>query len=325
MAYATIIIESKLGSRCLMYEPAMKNNQLVISEKAATPNIVYVSTFPPRKCGIATFAEDLSNAMDEMFAPMIQSKVIAMNPSHVHSYNYPRKVIFQINQNRQQEYIEIAHQINQIDSVHLVNIQHEFGIFGGEWGSYLVPFTKALEKPLVITFHTVLPNPTKIIFSNVGSLAGNAKAIIVMTYLSKEILVRDYGLAPRKIYVIPHGIHSRSFTKSKQAKVSLGYSDRVVLSTFGLLGRNKGLEYVIDALPEVLKKTSDFVYIILGVTHPVVLEKEGESYRNFLINKIHELHLYDHVKLYNNYFTLNELLHFLKATDIYISLSLIHI
>ena len=305
-----------------MFETVIKNKQVVTSEQSTAPCIVYISTFPPRQCGIATFTEDLSKAMNEMFAPMIQSKIIALNPSYVHSYNYPRKVIFQINQNDPQELTEMAQQINQIDSIHLVNIQHEFGIFGGEWSSYLIPFTETLEKPLVITFHTVLPNPTKKILTIVGSLVNNAKAIIVMTYLSKEILVQDYGFSPRKIHVIPHGIHSKPFTSSKKAKMSLGYSGKVVLSTFGLLGRNKGLEYVIDALPEVLKRTSNFVYIIFGATHPVILEKEGESYRNLLINKIHELQLYEHVKLYNKYFTLNELLHFLRATDIYISPSL---
>jgi len=299
-----------------------ENDQTATLEQTYTPIVVYVSTFPPRKCGIATFTEDLVNAMDEMLAPMVQSKVTAMNPSHVHSYKYPRKVLFQIHQDNQQEYIEIAKQINRMDSVYLVNIQHEFGIFGGERGSYLVPFIEALEKPVIITFHTVLPNPNERIFNIVGSLAENAKAITVMTDLSKRVLVQDYGLSARKIHVIPHGIHSRPFTPSKQAKMALGYSDRVVLSTFGLLGRNKGLEYVIDALPEVLKRNPNFVYIIFGATHPVILEKEGESYRNFLISKIYDLQLYDNVKLYNKYFALNELLHFLKATDIYISPSL---
>ncbi len=299
-----------------------ENSQTATFEQTYTPIVVYVSTFPPRKCGIATFTEDLVNAMDEMLAPMVQSKVTAMNPSHVHSYKYPRKVLFQIHQDNQQEYIEIAQQINRMDSVHLVNIQHEFGIFGGERGSYLVPFIEALEKPVVITFHTVLPHPNKRILNIVGSLAENAKAITVMTDLSKRVLIQDYGLSARKIHVIPHGIHPRPFTPSKQAKMALGYSDRVVLSTFGLLGRHKGLEYVIDALPEVLKRNPNFVYIIFGATHPVVLEREGESYRNFLTSKIYDLQLYDNVKLYNKYFALNELLHFLKATDIYISPSL---
>jgi len=122
--------------------------------------------------------------------------------------------------------------------------------------------------------------------------------------------------------VIPHGIHSQPYTTSKQAKTTLGYSDRMVLSTFGLLSRSKGLEYVIEALPQVVRRFPNFIYIIFGATHPMVLNLEGESYRNFLIEKVSSLGLFNHVKLYNRYFPLSELLHFLKATDIYISPSL---
>ena len=284
--------------------------------------IIYVSTFPPRRCGIATFTEDLTHAMDEMLAPTVRSRITAMNPNDVLSYRYPRKVVFQINQDRQEEYIATAQRINELSEVQLVNIQHEFGIFGGQRGSHLIPLLQALKKPVVITFHTVLPDPDEELYSTVRSLAENSNAIIVMTNLSKTLLTQQYAIPRAKVKVIPHGIHSQPYTLSKQAKMTLGYSDKVVLSTFGLISRGKGLEYVIDSLPEVVKKYPDFVYIIFGATHPVVLRQEGESYRNFLIEKIYHLGLYDHVKLYNRYFPLNELLHFLKATDIYISPSL---
>ncbi|MFC1987062.1 glycosyltransferase [Chloroflexota bacterium] len=292
------------------------------SEVTGELSVVYISTFPPRECGIATFTQDLTRAMDGMLAPMVKSKIVAMNTKGVVSYRYPRKVILQINQDNQEEYIQAAQAINQMDGVQMVSIQHEFGIFGGEWGSYLIPLVKALRKPVVITCHTVLPDPDAGLLNTVRSLAESASAIIVMTNLSKRILTQEYGVAARKIKVIPHGIHSRPYTSSRHAKMTLGYSDRVVLSTFGLLSRGKGLEYVIDALPEVARKFPNFVYIIFGVTHPVVLSNEGESYRNFLIEKVHKLGLFDHVKLYNQYFPLSELLHFLEATDIYISPSL---
>ncbi|MBI4283600.1 MAG: glycosyltransferase [Chloroflexi bacterium] len=285
-------------------------------------SVVYLSTFPPRLCGIATFTEDLTRAMDEMLAPMVTSRITAMNRSGVISHKYPRKVIFQINQDNQQEYIETALKINQMDEVRMVNIQHEFGIFGGQRGAYVIPLVQALEKPVVITFHTVLPDPDEELYETVRSLAENASAIIVMTSLSRRILSQQYAIPPKKIKVIPHGIHSRPYTSSQRAKIALGYSDRVVLSTFGLMNKDKGLEYVIDALPQVVKKFPDFVYIIVGATHPDVLRDEGESYRNFLIDKVYSLGLYDHVKLYNRYFPVNELLHFLEATDIYISTSL---
>lgn len=284
--------------------------------------IVYVSTFPPRKCGIATFTEDLTRAMDDLLAPAIKSKIVAMNRDDVAGYHYPRKVILQINQDRDSDYLQAARSLNRREEVRLINIQHEFGIFGGEWGSKLIPFLKALKKPSVITFHTVLPDPSEKLRTVVQALAEYSGAVTVMTQRSKMILQQEYGIAPEKIRVIPHGIHSAPYTTSKQAKKALGFADRTVLSTFGLLGRGKGLEYVIEALPEVVKRFPKVIYLIFGATHPTVLKEEGESYRNGLIQKVHDLGLKDHVKFYNKYFSLNQLLRNLRATDIYISPSL---
>ena len=285
-------------------------------------SVAYLATFPPRQCGIATFTEDLTHAMDEMLAPLVNSRIVAMNRSGVVRHRYSRKVILQINQDNQEEYIETALRINQMDEVRLVNIQHEFGIFGGQRGAYLIPLVQAIKKPVVITCHTVLPDPDEELYTIVRSLAESVSAITVMTNLSRRILSQHYAIPPRKIRVIPHGIHPQPYTSSRRAKMALGYSDRVVLSTFGLMNRDKGLEYVIDALPQVVKKFPDFIYIIVGATHPDILRDEGESYRNSIIQEIHSLGLYDHVKLYNRYFPLGELLHFLEATDIYISTSL---
>lgn len=285
-------------------------------------SVIYVSTFPPRKCGIATFTEDLTRAMDEMLAPAVTSRICAMNRSDVLSYRYPQRVVLQINQDNEEGYISAAQTINSINELRLVNVQHEFGIFGGEWGSHLIPFLKTLTKPVVITLHTVLPQPDEVVHNTVRSITENVCGVIVMTALSKKILVEDYAIPENKIKIIPHGIHSQPFTSSEQAKKMLGYSGKVVLSTFGLLGRSKGLEYVIDALPQVIRSFPDFVYIIFGATHPEVLREEGESYRNFIIEKIYNLGLYDHVKLYNKFFPAKEILNFLKASDIYISPSL---
>jgi len=282
-------------------------------------SILYLTTFPPRKCGIATFTHDVSSAMDEMLSPTIKSKIIALNPNEVLTYPYPKKVIMQLTQDNENEYVQIARKINRMDEVRLVSIQHEFGIFGGEFGDYLVPFVQTLRKPSVINFHTVLPNPDEERYKVVRLLAENVSAITVMTGLSKKILIQDYSVPERKIRMIPHGIHSQPFMSSRQAKMALGFSDRVVLSTFGLLNRSKGLEYIIDSLPEVKKRFPNFVYIYFGATHPFVLNEEGESYRNEIIDKIYHLGLFDHVRLYNKFFPLGELLRFLRATDIYIS------
>ena len=286
-------------------------------------SIVYVSTFPPRKCGIATFTHDLTNAMDAILAPGIKSRITAMNHGRgVIRFRYPRKVMFQINEYDPEDYIAVAQNLNKLKQVKIISIQHEFGIFGGERGNYIIPFIKAIDKPVVITFHTVLPNPDKTLYDTVNSLADNVSAVVVMTHSSKKILSQDYSIEQEKIKVVPHGIHPQSYSLSRTAKMTLGYSNMVVLSSFGLLSRNKGLEYVIEALPNVIKKYPDLVYMIIGATHPEVLVREGESYRISLIEQIHDLGLFDHVRMYNKYFPLNELLHFLKATDIYISPSL---
>ncbi|MFO8101011.1 MAG: glycosyltransferase, partial [Dehalococcoidia bacterium] len=264
-------------------------------KKTNGASILYLTTFPPRKCGIATFTQDVVNSMDEMLSPMITSRVAAMNIHDITGYRYPRKVAYQLNQDRPDDYVKLARRINRTGDIKLVNIQHEFGIFGGEWGEYLVPFCHTLTKPSVINFHTVMPEPVLKQKQVVRSLADNVRGITVMTDMSKRILVREYGIPSSRITIIPHGIHSRPFTSSRQAKTTLGFSDRVVLSTFGLLNRGKGLEYVIEALPEVVKRFPDFVYIYFGATHPTVLAEEGETYRNEIIERIFRLGLFDHV------------------------------
>ena len=284
--------------------------------------IVYVSTFPPRECGMATFTADLTAAMDDLLEPAIESRVAAVNIDDISRYHYPRKVIFQIDQYSQQEYIKTAENINAMVDVKLVNIQHEFGIFAGKYGAHILSFLGALKKPSIVTFHSVLPAPDKELYDIVRSIAEKASGLTVMTNLSREILIREYGVAEEKISVIPHGIHSMPYSSSVKPKSALGFSKKVNLLTFGLLNRGKGLEYVIEALPEVVKVYPDLMYIILGVTHPNVLKEEGESYRNLLIQKVHDFKLSSHVNFYNEYVSLEKLLQFLRAMDIYISTSL---
>lgn len=287
-----------------------------------TLKIVYLSTFPPRECGIATFTADLTDAMDNLLESVIESRIAAVNTDDISRYNYSRKVIFQIDQNSQQEYVKTAEEINAMDDVKLVNIQHEFGIFGGEYGSYLLAFLDTLKKPSVITFHSVLPLPNSGLYDIVRSIAEKASGLVAMTNLSKEILNREYGISEEKISVIPHGIHSAIYTSHVKQKYVLSFFKRTNLLTFGFLSRGKGIEYVIEALPKVVEAYPDFVYIILGVTHPGVLKKEGESYRNFLIEKVRALDLSSNVNFYNEYADIDKLLQCLKATDLYISTSL---
>jgi glycosyltransferase involved in cell wall biosynthesis len=243
--------------------------------------ILYISTFPPRECGIATFTKDLVTAMDKKFSPSIKSKVLAMNNDSTNIYNYPEDVILEISDTDISEYIETAKKINKIDAIKLVNIQHEFGIFGGEYGSYLIAFLEALKKPVLITFHSVLPNPNDKLKKVVCTLAEKSDCIIVMTKKGIDILRTDYGIKT-DIKIIPHGIPTVTFESNLKEKIKLGYKDKIILSSFGMMNSGKGYEYVIEALPKVVEKFPNLLYIIVGETHPVVRKKEGEQYRNLL-------------------------------------------
>ena len=184
---------------------------------------------------------------------------------------------------------------------------------------YLIPFVQTLEKPVIITFHTVLPNPDEDLKKVVETLTAGSKAVVVMNKLSQEILERDYNIPKNKIAYIPHGIPQVAFEPSKNFKKDLGLEGKIILSTFGLLSKNKGVEYAIRALPEAVKRFPNLMYLIIGETHPGERKKQGEKYRNFLNREISRLGLKNNVKFYNEYLSLEEIIEFLKATDIYIS------
>lgn len=286
--------------------------------KPKTPCILYVSSFPPRECGIATFTQDLTNSIDKEFNPGIKSKILAINDNGTSIYNYPRKVIKQINETEMEDYVNRANEINRMPDVKLVNIQHEYGLFGGEQGEFLIPFLELLKKPVVITMHTVLPHPDEKM-RKVGKIISDKSAgTIVMNKAAKEILVSAYGINRRLISVIPHGVHHIPYPSKSRAKKKLNLSNRLVLSTFGMISRDKGIEYAIEALPEIIAEYPNVIYLILGATHPVVRRQEGEKYRNKLKKLIVKHKLEENVKFYNKYMELHELIDYLKATDIYV-------
>lgn len=284
--------------------------------------IVCVSTYPPRQCGIATFASDLTNAFDQMFGQSVSSKIVAINLTEVSHFTYPDKVIFQISQPRKEDYFKAAEELNRLKQVKLVSIQHEFGIFGGKYGSHLLTLLKNLRKPIVTTFHSVVPSPDEKMKTVVQMIMKYSQGIVVMTRPSKEVLIKDYGLDPDKIQVIPHGIHRVPYLPSDQAKSALRLAGQTTLSTFGFLSPGKGVEYVIEALPKVVKKFPNVRFLVAGVTHPAVLAREGETYRKHLTKRVKKLGLINHVLFYNTYFSLDKLLQFLRATDVYICPSL---
>jgi glycosyltransferase involved in cell wall biosynthesis len=288
-------------------------------KKPKNPSILYVSSFPPRECGIATFTRDLTNAIDKEYSPEIKSKILALNVNGTSIYNYPRKVVKQINETEIEDYINCANDINRSPDIKLVNIQHEYGLYGGDWGDYLLFFLEMLNKPIIITMHTVLPEPDEKLLKVTKSMTQKAVGLVVMTKTSAQILEDTYGIPKNKIKVIPHGVHHIAFPSKTRAKKKLNLSGHTVLSSFGMLNRDKGYEYVIEALPEIVQKHPDVIYLILGETHPVVRREEGEIYRNKLKNTVMKYNLKDNVKFYDKYLDLSELIDFLKATDIYMS------
>ena len=287
----------------------------------APAQILFMSTYPPRECGIATFTRDIASAIEKEFAPLIKSKILAINNDQTSIYNYPKEVMFQINDNDISDYIDVAKKINRIDSIKFISIQHEFGIFGGDYGSYLIAFLETINKPVLITLHSVLPDPDDQLKKVVQLLAKNSSSLVVMTQKAVEILREDYDIKTY-ITVIPHGIPSVQFKPNTHEKKNLGFSDKILLTSFGMMSQNKGYQHVIKALPKVVKKFPNLLYLIVGQTHPIVRREDGERYRKYLIKKVKKLGLQKNVKFYNKYLTLTEILQYLNASDIYISPSL---
>jgi len=284
--------------------------------------IAYLATYPPRECGIATFTHDLVSTINKKFNPRAKAEIIAMNDESS-LYNYGDEVKYQINQADVEDYINVAKNINNDNEIGLVNVQHEFGLFGGDYGEYLIPFLESLNKPVITTFHSVVPNPDKKQKKVVRAIAERTKAMIVMADSAIDILEKDYGLNKNKIHKIHHGVPDISINFDKEKlKEELRLEGKFVLLTFGMLNRGKGIEYAIKALPEVVKQNPDIIYVVVGETHPQVRKHEGESYRNELTELVEELGLKNHVKFYNKYLSLNEIIKFLQAADIYITPSL---
>ncbi len=299
----------------------IKDEEDDLSDCLPNSKVCFFSNFPPKECGIATFSKHLSSAMDKQWNPKVKSKVIAINDEESF-YDYSNRVIHQVSKNDIESYIEIAKRINESEDLKIICVQHEFGIFGGEYGSYIVPFLEALQKPVVVTFHTVLPDPDDQMKRVVQSIAKRSSALIVLANAAADILVKDYGIEREKIRVVYHGIENVPFQGTENAKKKLGLSGKTVLLTIGLVSRGKGIEYMIQALPKLVKKYPELLYLVVGETHPAVRKHEGESYRNELINLSKKLGVDKHVKFYNKYVSDEEWIQYMLAADIYIGTNL---
>lgn len=281
-----------------------------------------MGTYPPRECGIATFNQDLLTSSQKYLGRSVLCKVAAMNFTSLDTYVYPPEVTWKIDQSNKNAYIDLATEYNNNPLITGIIIQHEYGIYGGLEGENILLFMETCKKPIVVTLHTVLPKPSPKMKNVTSRIIKRANIIVVLTENSKRILERLYPQSINKVHVIPHGIHPTNFTDTTVAKRKLKLQKRIILTTFGLLSRGKGIEYVIRALPKIIKRHPSLLYLILGETHPVVRRSEGESYRNELSGLVTKLHLDSYVKFYDQYLSLPDLMKFLKATDIYISTSI---
>ncbi|WDF70184.1 glycosyltransferase family 4 protein [Sphingobacterium oryzagri] len=272
--------------------------------------IAIIGTYTPRQCGIATFTHDLYHAL-----PVEQQQhhaVIAISDGTEASF--PEEVCFVVERNEKQQYIQAAAYINEHFDVCV--IQHEYGIFAGDAGNYILTLTEKLQIPVVSNLHTVLEKPNAMELETLKLLCDSSQAVTVMTAKAVSLLQSVFHVPAVKIHCIPHGVPIFDYHQ-QDAKARLGLVGKNVMLSFGFLGRNKGIETAIEAVEQV--QDPNFVYLVLGSTHPNVLREEGDVYRDFLHHKIEEKGLHDRVQLINTFASESLLIEYLTACDIYVT------
>jgi len=282
----------------------------------ALPEILCITSYPPRQCGIATYSQDLVQALEGKFRTSFTVKICALETEY-ELHRYGDDVYSTFNTSRPARYVELATSINQNKNIKIVLIQHEFGFFNHRESDF-ESFLFAITKPIIISFHTVLPHPDNKILQQVRGMIAACESLIVMTNTSARILIEHYGAAPEKITVIPHGTHLVPHLDKDSLKEKYKMQGRNILSTFGLLSSGKGIETTLEALPAIIKAHPDTLFLIIGKTHPTIVQQEGEQYRMMLKDKIDELALGEHVQFINRYLPLPDLLEYLQLTDIYL-------
>jgi len=278
----------------------------------------FIGTYPPRECGIGTFTNNLFKSMtiNSHIIDKKESYIVALNDNEL-TYQYPEEVKFMIRQEHQRDYLKASKFIN-LSSAEICILQHEFGIFGGQSGMYILPLLHRIEIPLIVTLHTVLKTPSYNEKAVLQEICKMANKVVVMSHKAIEFLVNIYDVPADKIALIEHGVPDIHFNPEKSKK-ELKIENKKVILTFGFVGRNKGIETVIKALPKVVEKHPDVIYIVLGKTHPNVLRQSGEEYRIFLMRLVKNLKLEDHVLFLNNFVDEQQLFKYLYASDLYIT------
>lgn len=284
--------------------------------KSSAKKVGFISSFPPRKCGIATFTSDLIKSVAQSAKGGFEPLVVAMRSDNELRYNDPVK--FEIRQNVKRDYICAADYIN-FSHVDVVCIQHEFGLFGGEGGSYLTLLANRLNAPIITTLHTVLDGPAPEYRKALVDICGASYKVITMNERGIDMLAQIYGISGKKVELISHGIPDLSFVDNNYYKHKFGMEGRRTILTFGLLSKNKGIEVMLRAMPAIVQSDPSVLYVVLGMTHPSVIKHDGESYRFSLQRMVKDLGLEEHVIFHNRFVSDSELSNFLCAADIYVT------
>ena len=296
-----------------------KVNQLLDSQQRRVQPI-FVSSYIPRKCGIATFTKDLTNAMNDLNPDGI-AEIIAVDPLD-ETFVYPTEVKSKIGKFDLASYDEAAQIINASDA-EVLCLQHEYGLYGTVdpdhfVGEYIIRMLRQVDKPIITTLHTILEHPLPAHRALMEEISNLSDIMITMMPSAKERLESVYGINPDRVVVIHHGVADRPRAR-KQNKKQFGWEEKKVLLMSGLMSPGKGMEYVIEALPEIVKQCPEAIFVIVGQTHPDVLKRHGEAYRESLTSKAKALGVADHLVYVNEYLPLDVLLDYYEACDIYLT------
>ncbi len=282
--------------------------------------IAFVASAVPRRCGIATFTSDLMNAVKSAADPSVRVYQVAIDEPNA-ARAYGPEVRWRVRQEDWRTYRDAALALNAAN-IDVVNIQHEFGLYGlwhdGRYDDHLAVFLEHLRKPSLVTLHTVPPRPEPWMRDAVRVASERSDHIVVMAHTAARLLADVYGVRKEPI-VIEHGMPAIEPRGRHRLKRQLGVEGRQIVSTFGLVDPRKGLEYVIDAMPEIVAAHPSALYLIVGQTHPELLKKEGEAYRNSLVATAERAGVSDRVKFVNEYLTQRQIVDYLLATDVYVT------